>query len=133
MGHAALITSISYPEHFKQTPYITAIAHNAIKESPEFKDILQVDGCLDSIRHAYGLNNAAALGYPPDTDLDDVMPLLIIFDYQDDILEVSIVEVAEVMIIRHRLFRMDGFRGDGQKSSVRTSTPETLSFQANTE
>jgi len=76
---------------------------------------------LHSIRQAYGLNNAKALGYPAGTDIDQEENLLLHFDYQNSLIEVSITAITKKATTVERYFRIADFGGAKQVASVRTS------------
>lgn len=101
LGRSVDINAIAYPEHFKGNPYVTSIAHVALKVYPSIKHVLQVGPYLNCIRLGYGLNTPEALGYSAGDDLDDYNSLLLHFDCQEEYLEVSIMAVTEYADIRN--------------------------------
>jgi hypothetical protein len=126
LGRPVEINSISYPEHFKGVPYVEAIAWTAIKVYPEIIDVMQVSPYLNCVRLAYGLNTAEALRYPPGTDIEETNNLLLHFDYQNEFLEVSIMDVTVDVDLRVRFFRIDGFGGSERRVSVRSCIRPSL-------
>ncbi|ESZ96739.1 vitamin H transporter [Sclerotinia borealis F-4128] len=60
-------------------------------------------------RQAYGRNNAKALDYPPGTDIDSEQNLLLHFDYQNRLLEVSMNDVGTTITVVEGSFRIVGF------------------------
>ena len=112
------VHAVACPEHFKRTPYVTTLAWTAINAYPGLKDVLQVGPYLDYIRYAYGLNKFEPLGVANEEESYDYIYLLLHIDYQQQYIEVSIVEFGGSYCVRDRFSRVDNFGGNTMSSSV---------------
>ena len=114
------ILGITYPTYIVDYGYLRNLLDIAIEILPGMNDGTQVWPYLHSIRQAYGLNTAEALGYPEGTDIDDEENLLLHFDYQNSVLKASITAITERTTNIERHFRIVDFGGPKQVASVRT-------------
>jgi hypothetical protein len=95
------------------------LVDTAIKALPGVKHGTPAWPYLHSIRQAFPLNNAEVLGYPPGTDIDQEDSLLLHFDYQNSLLEVSITAIGTKATNLEGHFRITDFGGARQNTSVR--------------
>lgn len=115
------ILGITYPDYIWDHGYIRILLDVAIQTLPGIKDGTQAWPYLHSIRKAYQLDNAKALGYPTGTNIDPEDNLLLQFDYQNSLLEVSITAITTEATSVEGHFRIADFGGTTQVASVRTS------------
>ncbi|TVY23259.1 hypothetical protein LHYA1_G007940 [Lachnellula hyalina] len=111
------ILGITYPAYIVDYGYLRNLLDIAIEILPGMNDGTQVWPYLHSIRQAYGLNTAEALGYPAGTDIDDEENLLLHFDYQNSVLKASITAITERTTNIERHFRIVDFGGPKQVAS----------------
>ncbi|TGO90571.1 hypothetical protein BPOR_0059g00140 [Botrytis porri] len=90
----------------------------AIEILPGMKDGSQLRHYLHSMRLAYRLNTAEALGYPAGTDINQESNLLLHFGYQDSCLEVSMTDGGTITSLVEQRFEIPDFGGVGQIASL---------------
>jgi hypothetical protein len=115
------ILGITYPDYIYDHGYIRNLLDVAIQILPGVKSGTQAWPCLHSIRKAYQLDNAKTLGYPAGTNIDLEDSLLLQFDYQNSLLQVSITDITTEATSVEGHFRIADFGGTRQVASVRTS------------
>lgn len=111
------ILGITYPDYIEDHGYIRNLLDVAIQILPGIKDGTQAWPYLHSIRKAYQLDNAKTLGYPAGTNIDREDNLLLHFDYQNSLLEVSITAITTDGTSVERHFRIADFGGTRQVAS----------------
>lgn len=112
------ILAITYPAYIPDYGYLRNLLDIAMEILPGINDGTQVWPYLHSLRQAYGLNNAEALGYPSGTNIDHEENLLLHLDYQNNVLEVSITSITKRTTNVERRFRVADFGGVKQIASV---------------
>lgn len=119
LGRPVEVKIISYPQHICMTPFATFMTNTAIEVYPEFEDNLHYRVQLNCVRLAYGLDQPEPLGYPPGTNLQNCSNTnLLHIVYEQDFLEVSIVEIDQFFDAREKFFRIDNFGQEATESSV---------------
>lgn len=111
------ILGITYPAYIADHGYIRNLLDVAIQILPGIKDGTQAWPYLHSIRKAYQLDNAKTLGYPAGTNIDLEDSLLLQFDYQNSLLEVSITAIVTEVTTMERHFQIADFGGARQIAS----------------
>ncbi|PQE05075.1 vitamin H transporter protein [Rutstroemia sp. NJR-2017a BVV2] len=87
------ILSITYPFCISDQGYRSNLFEAATEVLPGMKDITQFWMYFHSIRQAYKLNTAEALGYPAGTNIDHQDSMLLHIDYQDSLLDVAATDI----------------------------------------
>ncbi|CZT46970.1 uncharacterized protein RSE6_07485 [Rhynchosporium secalis] len=79
-----------------------------------------------SVRKGYRLDTATALGYSKETDIDQEDSLLLHFDYQNTLLEVSITIIGTNVTSREGYFQVADYGGPTQLASIRIGLSSLL-------
>jgi hypothetical protein len=120
------ILGLTYPSYIADGGHTRDLLHTAIEVLPGIEEGVLFWPYLHSTRQAYDLNNAEALGYPPGTNIDQEDSLILHFDYQNSLLEVSVTEIGTRTTTLNGHFRIVNFGGVGQVASVRPYHPSFL-------
>ncbi|PQE17896.1 vitamin H transporter protein [Rutstroemia sp. NJR-2017a BBW] len=95
LNQQAEIVSIAYPLCISDQGYIVNLIDAAREVLPGIEDITQFQKYLHSIRQAYKLNTAEALGYPAGTKINHQSSMLLYIDYQDSLLDVTATDIGQ--------------------------------------
>lgn len=113
------ILGITYPAYVFDGGYIRNLLDVAIQILPGIESGAQAWPYLHSTRKAHQLDNAKALGFPAGTNIDLEDSLLLHFDYQNSLLEVSITSIGTEITTVERHFRIIDFGGTRQVASLK--------------
>lgn len=117
------ITGLTCPDFFARHGFGGVLLDTVARLQPSLEHGAHAWRYFHNTRLAHNLNNAASLGYPPGTDIEDEANYLLNFDYQDSILLVAITTISVHMTLELKRFRLPDFGGNAQNASVRYTMP----------
>ncbi|CZS95317.1 hypothetical protein WAI453_011300 [Rhynchosporium graminicola] len=115
---------IAFPDYLSdETRQLQEVAARLV---PDLAKSIVVWSYLQSVRKGYRLDTATALGYSKETDIDQEDSLLLHFDYQNTLLEVSFTIIGTNVIIREGYFQVADYGGPTQLASIRVGLSSLL-------